>query len=176
LFVNCDYYPTSMENNTDGIDPINRIYQMSEMIVSVILKNKSNITVTMLAIGTPAKYFLGLASERLRHNEVTVKSMHCKQPVSLSRITTNRDKIGLDENYMFCDEQVIRFFEIMVSSYSKVSRITEEEILSKMTTGKSTRIPDDTKTGLDNILSDLERQKRRRIDMILLLVSQTRIL
>ena len=54
MFINADYYPQHMGGGNGDVNCIERMYWISEYVISLILSKKSNRNVTIISIGNQA--------------------------------------------------------------------------------------------------------------------------
>ena len=152
LFVNADYLPSSMGGGCGDATCLERVHQFIELILMVVTKRRKQGTIVVFSMGNPAKHVGDVLTDRLRASGYKIRGMNCVQPATLSRITCNKEMIGTHSMYNFGDRSVVSFFECMVSNWSKVKSITLSDIMGD----KSRVIPDDTKSGLTNILTRID--------------------
>jgi len=128
LFINVKY-----NNNSDATNPVD-LMQMydrtSEYVVSVVLNSQMNYgtrSVQILALGVPAQHCANHIAGRLTGNDMDIRIMNERQPSMLSRLTYDKDLIGINPNYSCLSASAMKFIGSATESYMAYQGMSNEE-------------------------------------------------
>ena len=117
ILVNADYYSQSLGGGNGNVEYVERLQMMCQYLASIIMCKSGNSTVTILAMGSQASHLSSMIAPRLKANNVTVSGLECNQPASLSRISCNRELIGTDDRYSFCQDSALVYLRGIIELY-----------------------------------------------------------
>ena len=121
--------------DTNDVDRVRDIEYMHEFLCRLLLYQREHFridSVIILALGREAQYVASNMSRRLKSQNIGCTITSCPQPALLSRVTYNRDKIGVDNNYICFTPSAIKFISRVASLYRGVQGTPESRIVCAM--------------------------------------------
>ena len=123
---------------SESINDVSRLLEierMQEFMCTLLLRQRDHLgtnSVTILALGREAQYVAYNMSRRLKSQNISCSITNCAQPALLSRVTYNRNVVGVDPNYRCFTPGAIKFITQAASLYKSVQGTPESQILCTM--------------------------------------------
>lgn len=127
LFLNA-YYSYRPDSDVLLLERVEMTTEFICTLCEFMASSKGIAHITLMSIGTTAKYVVSQVCNRLQSNSIRHTSIHTIQPAAYHKYMNEPDKVGVQRDYMCFTPSGMVFMRNMIQGYMRCVGLSESDI------------------------------------------------